>query len=355
MTQANAASAVGLGRLDGLPRAALVHAPTPLEEMPNLARAIGGPRLFVKRDDCTGLAFGGNKVRQLEFYLGEALAKEADTVLITGAVQSNFVRLAAAAARKLGLDCQVQLEERVAKDAPAYRNSGNVLLDRMLGATVHSYPRGEDEAGADRRLEEIARQLTDEGRRPYVIHLAPGHVPLGALGYVVAAREILAQLAERELAIDEIVVASGSGHTHGGLLFGLRALGSEIRVTGVCVRRDAEVQGTRIAARCRQIAELLGTAPVVEDEDVQLLDRFLAPGYGYFGDETLRAIDLAARHEALLLDPVYTGKVMAGFLERAEAAGPGRNLLFLHTGGTPALFAYEPELTAAFARPATAK
>lgn len=353
MSQIIAGSRNGLDRLEDLPRAALVHAPTPLEEMPNLARAVGGPRLFVKRDDCTGLAFGGNKLRQLEFYLGEALAMEADTVLITGAVQSNFVRLAAAAARKLGLDCQVQLEERVAKDAPAYRNSGNVLLDRLLGATVHSYSEGEDEAGADRRLEEIATQLAEQGRRPYVIHLAPGHPPLGALGYAVAAREILAQLAERNLTVDEIVVASGSGHTHGGLLFGLRALGSDVAVTGVCVRRDAEVQAARIAARCREIADLLETDPVVEDADIHLMDQFLAPGYGYFGEATLRAIDLAARHEAQLLDPVYTGKVMAAFLQRAEAAGPGRNLLFIHTGGNPALFAYEPELTAAFTQPAS--
>jgi len=350
-----AGSAAGLGRLDGLPRAALVQAPTPLEEMPNLARAVGGPRLFIKQDDCTGLAFGGNKVRQLEFYLGEALAMAADTVLITGAVQSNFVRLTAAAARKLGLDCQVQLEERVAKKAAVYRNSGNVLLDRMLGATIHGYPHGEDEAGADRHLEEIAGQLTEEGRRPYVIHLAPGHAPLGALGYVVAAREILAQIAERNLAIDEIVVASGSGHTHGGLLFGLRALGSDITVTGACVRRDAEAQAARIAARCGEIAELLETDPVVEDADIQLQDQFLGPGYGKFDETTLRAMELAAHHEAQLLDPVYTGKAMAAFLQRAEAAGPDRSLLFIHTGGTPALFAYEPELTAAFAQPATAR
>jgi D-cysteine desulfhydrase/L-cysteate sulfo-lyase len=339
-----------LGRLDALPRAALVLGPTPLEEMPNLASALGGPRLFIKRDDCTGLGFGGNKVRQLEFYLGEALAKGADTVLITGAVQSNFACLAAAAARKLGLDCELQLEERVAKGAPAYRNSGNVLLDRLLGATLHSYPDGEDEAGADRRLEEIAGRLSEQGRRPYVIHLAPGHPPLGALGYVAAARELLAQLAERELSIDEIVVASGSGHSHGGLLFGLRALGSGLRVTGVCVRRDAAVQAARIASRCREIAAYLELDPVVEDRDIHLVDDFLAPGYGRFDQAVLRAIDLAARHEAQFLDPVYTGKAMAALLRRAEAAGPDHSLLFLHTGGTPAIFAYEPDLTAAFAK-----
>ncbi len=188
--------------------------------MPNLGARLGHGELYVKRDDCTGLAFGGNKVRQLEFYLGEARSNGADTVLITGAVQSNFVRLAAAAARKLGMDCHVQLEERVPKTNPEYRNSGNVLLDRILGVVIHSYPEGGDEQGADNRLGEIALELRGRGRRPYIIPLAPGHAPLGALGYVVAAREILIQMEGEDLSFDEIVVASGSGNTHAGLLFG---------------------------------------------------------------------------------------------------------------------------------------
>ena len=202
-----------LGRLNDLPRARLGHGPTPLEAMANLESRIGDARLLVKRDDCTGLALGGNKVRQLEFYLGEARANGADTILITGAVQSNFARLAAAAARKLAMDCHIQLEERVPKTDPAYRNSGNVLLERMLGATLHAYPEGEDEAGADRRLGEIAAELEGRGRRPYIIPLAPGHKPLGALGYVVAAREIHRQCKERDLVFDEMVVPSGSGNT----------------------------------------------------------------------------------------------------------------------------------------------
>jgi D-cysteine desulfhydrase/L-cysteate sulfo-lyase len=333
-----------LGRLDDLPRAHLGHAPTPLEAMPNLAAQVGEAHLYVKRDDCTGLALGGNKVRQLEFYLGEARAKGADTVLITGAVQSNFVRLAAAAACQLGMDCHIQLEERVPKDDPVYRSSGNVLLDRMLGATLHSYAEGEDEAGADRRLREIAAVLADQGRRPYVIPLAPGHKPLGALGYVVAAREILSDMRDRDLAFDEIVVASGSGNTHAGLLFGLRALGCRVPVTGICVRRAAEAQRERIVARCREIAELLEVAPVVEDADICLEDAFLAPGYGQLNDATRDAISLAARREALILDPVYSGKTMAGFLHRARQAEAGQSLLFIHTGGIPAIFAYAEAL-----------
>ncbi len=336
-----------LGRLDEFPRAPLCHAPTPIEAMPNLGARLGGAALYVKRDDCTGLAFGGNKVRQLEFYLGEARARGADTVLITGAVQSNFVRLAAAAARKLGMACHVQLEERVPKTDLAYRNSGNVLLDRILGATLHAYAEGEDEDGADRRLGEIAAGLEAQGRRPYVIPLAPGHAPLGALGYVVAAREILKQMAERELALDEVVIPSGSGHSHAGLLFGFRALGCPVRVTGVCVRRPEAPQGERIASRCREIAELLGCEPVVGDSDICLIDDFLAPGYGRINGATVRAIELAARCEGLILDPVYSGKAMAGFMHRAGAAGAGRSLLFVHTGGTPALFAYGAALVEA--------
>ncbi len=149
-----------------------------------LAQHCGGARLFVKRDDCTGLAFGGNKGRQLEFYLGETSAQKADTILIAVAVQSNFARLASAGARPLGMECHIQLEERVATDSPRYRDSGNVFIHRLLGVTLHSYPDGEDESGADRRLGEIAAQLRVEGRRTYIIPLAPGHPPLGVLGYV---------------------------------------------------------------------------------------------------------------------------------------------------------------------------
>ena len=329
-----------LGSLDDLPRVTLDHGPTPLEAMPNLARRFDGLELFVKRDDCTGLAFGGNKVRQLEFYLGEAQAEGADTILITGAIQSNFVRLAAAAARKLAMDCHIQLEERVPKTDPLYRNSGNVLLDRVLGATIHIFPVGEDEAAADAHLYEIAAGLKAEGRRPYVIPLGPGHKPLGALGYVVAAREMLEQIHEQGLAVDEVVVASGSGNTHAGLLFGLRALGSPVRVTGVCVRRPAAAQRERIHTRAEEIARFLGLAPQVSDADIVLRDEVLAPGYGQLNPATIDAIATAARTEGLILDPVYTGKTMAGFLQSAAESAAGRGLLFVHTGGTPALFAY---------------
>ena len=340
----------GLGSLGEFPRLRLCRLPTPLEAMPNLGRALGGARAYVKRDDCTDLAFGGNKVRQLEFYLGEARLQDADTILITGAVQSNFVRLAAAAASKSGMDCHIQLEERVPRDDPLYRNSGNVLLDRILGATLYSYPEGEDEEGADRRVGKIAEELKGQGRRPYIIPLGPGHAPLGALGYVVAAQELLGQIASRQLAIDEVVVPSGSGHTHGGLLFGLRALGSRVRVTGVCVRRNTGPQRERIRDRCGEIAELLETRNPVTDEDIRVIDDFLAPGYGRLNPSTLEALRMAGSLEGLILDPVYTGKTMAGLIHRARNSRPGRSFLLMHTGGTPAIFAYGSELTADWER-----
>lgn len=331
------------GRLASLPRVALAHTPTPIEALPNLSRSQRGAQLFVKRDDCTGLAFGGNKARQLEFYFGEAVARNADTVLITGAVQSNFVRMAAAAANKLGMRCHIQLEARVATDDPLYHESGNAFLDRLLGATLHSFPTGEDEQGADRQLERLAEDLRQSGSRPYIIPLGENHPPIGALGYVLAAQELCQQVEELKLPLDEVVVASGSGATHAGLLFGLRALGSNLRVTGVCVRRNANLQRPRILETCQRISELLATKNPVNDEHVHLTDEHLAPGYGVINDATLRAITAGAREESLILDPVYTGKAFAGLLSRAVAAADKR-LLFLHTGGTPALFAYQQVL-----------
>ena len=191
----------------------------------------------MQHDIC--LAMGGNKVRQLEFYLGEALAQNCDAILITGAVQSNFVRLAAAAAAKLGLACHIQLEERVASVDDLYRASGNVLLDQLLGAVIHIYSHGEDETGADSSLGVIAQSLRDEGRTPCIILLSPNHKPLSALGYIVAAMELATQFQEMCVSPDEIIVPSGSGNTHASLLFGLRALGLTAPVTGACVRRSA--------------------------------------------------------------------------------------------------------------------
>lgn len=329
-----------LGRLAEMPRVRLASGATALERLDHLSRVNTGATIWAKRDDLQGLALGGNKVRQLEYYFGAAHAEGADTVLITGAVQSNFCRLTAAYAAKLGMECHIQLEERVPSNDPLYRESGNVLLERMMGAVLHSYPDGEDEAGADARLDELADDLRAHGRKPYVIHLAPGHAPLGALGYVDCAIELLGQLDEAGLTVDHIAVPSGSGATHSGFLFGIRAMGSEIPVTGFCVRRPASVQGPRILGRCQEIADLLGAANPVRPNDVVVNDRFFVPGYGKLNAPTERAVRLAARCEAMILDPVYTGKCMAGALNIAGNRPEGETVLFIHTGGTPGVFAY---------------
>jgi D-cysteine desulfhydrase family pyridoxal phosphate-dependent enzyme len=339
-------SARALAGLDAIPRVRLGHAPTPLDAAPALGRELGID-LHIKRDDCTGLAFGGNKVRQLEFYLGAARAEDADYVLITGAVQSNFVRLAAAAARTLGMDIHIQLEERVPDVDESYRSSGNVLLDRLLGARMSSFPVGEDESAADASLESIASELAAGGRRPYVIHLGVEHPPLGALGYVVAARELVSQMADRGMSFDHVVVASGSALTHGGLLVGLRSLDNGTPVTGICVRRGADLQHPRVLKRCQEIAALIGTEGCVQASDVTVFDEVLAPGYGRMNAATMAAMAMAARLEGLILDPVYTGKTMAGLvaLARQGVFEPGSRVLFVHTGGGPALFGYERSLS----------
>ena len=335
-----------LAGIDRFPRVRLGHVPTPLDTAPNLG-AVLGIGLWIKRDDCTGLAFGGNKVRQLEFYLGEARARGADTVLITGAVQSNFVRLAAAGARQMGMDIHIQLEERVDDADDLYRASGNVLLDRLLGATLHSFPAGEDEAAADAALERLARSLAREGRKPYVIHLGVDHPPLGGLGYVLAAEEVMEQAGARGFGFDGVVCASGSALTHAGTLTGMRAIGETMPVHGICVRRDVSRQRPRVAKRAAELAAMIGRTDIVPDgNDVDVSDEVHAPGYGKLNDAIREAISMAARLEALLLDPVYTGKAMAGLIAhvRSGRIPAGSRVLFLHTGGLPAIFAYGARL-----------
>ncbi|WP_296615563.1 D-cysteine desulfhydrase family protein [Sphingomonas sp.] len=328
-------------RLAALPRVRFLPWATPIEPQPGLSRLLGID-LLIKRDDLTGLAFGGNKVRQLEFYFGKAIAEGADTALITGAVQSNYVRVAAACAARLGMHCHIQLEERVSGVDQTYRSSGNVLLSRLLGAVLHSYPAGEDEEGADRRLGEIAAELEREGRRPFVIPLGAGQPPTGALGYVCCALELLGQARD----FDRVVIASGSGHSHAGLLFGLRFLGWRGPVHGMCVRRGAALQQERILRHCSQLSVIVGDGATIGPEDVLLHDDVLSPGYGVVNPEVERAIRACASLDGLLVDPVYTGRAMAGLMH-CVADGTitsGDRVLFVHTGGLPALFGYARDL-----------
>ncbi|MEM1075298.1 MAG: D-cysteine desulfhydrase family protein [Pseudomonadota bacterium] len=319
----------------------IVSAPTPLVYLPRLSAHLD-VELWVKRDDLAGPSLGGNKARQLEYYFGSALAEAADTVLITGAVQSNFARLAAAVARSQGMHPVVQLEHRVAGKPEVYHTSGNVLLSRLMGAEVVSYPEGEDETGADAALHARAELLKAEGRRPYIIHLSEDHPPLGALGYVDAARETLAQRDD----FDVFVVASGSGATHAGLLAGLRGAGCAARVIGSCVRRNEHAQAPRIGRIMGRLAAFCPDATAVRDADIDIWDGALAPGYGRLGPAAREAMQMMAAHEGLMLDPVYTAKSFAAIpaLVQTGEIARGARVCFVHTGGLAALFAYTEDL-----------
>lgn len=323
------------------PRLEIVPSPTPLVRAGNLSARLG-IELFIKRDDLAGPTFGGNKSRQLEYYFGQAIAENADTILITGAVQSNFARLAAAVARSQGMHPIVQLENRVPGKSARYRTSGNVLMSRLLGAEIMEFEDGEDEVGADAAMHDRADALRAEGRRPYIIHLSEGHPPLGALGYVDAAAEILGQSDD----FDVYVVASGSGSTHAGLLAGLRHSGSMARVIGSCVRRNAEAQKPRLGRVTERLARLHPGASVVRDEDICVWDGALAPGYGQLGDWGRTAMRIMAEAEGLILDPVYTAKAFAAVLALVDSGeiANGSRVCFVHTGGLAALFAYEDSL-----------
>lgn len=343
--------------LKKFPRARLAQVPTALEAMPNMTRELGGAQLFIKRDDCTGLALGGNKARQLEFYLGEALANGCDTVISTGAVQSNFVRMMAAGARKLGLQCHIQLEDRVPGMPEEYHVSGNVLLDQLLGAQLYRYADGEDEAGANARLHEIARELKKGGRRPHVIDITADHAPVGALGYVDAAEELLRQVQQRDIRLDAVVLASGGAFTHVGMLVGLRAFGCQAKVIGICVRRKAPDQKQRVTRMAQMLCEMLGRPNLVTPDDVWVDDSYLGTAYGRVPAPTREAISLMAQSEGVLLDPVYTGKAFAGLigLARQKLLKADWNVVFLHTGGAPALFAYRQALLTTEGKPAVAQ
>ena len=312
---------------------------TPIEPMPNLSAAVGGPELWIKRDDMLGLASGGNKTRKLEFLVADALAQGADTLITVGAVQSNHCRLTLAAAKREGLQCQLVLEERVAgsyhEDA-----SGNNLLFRLMGVErVEVVEAGTDLAAAMQRL---ADDLAAQGRKGYLIP-GGGSNALGALGYVACAHEVLAQTFELGLRLDHVVVASGSGGTHAGLAAGFHAAQAGLPLTGVSVRAEKAPQEAKIRTLADEALTLAGAAPGVPAEAVVVDDGYVGPGYSLPTDAMVEAIQMFARFEGILLDPVYTGKTAAGLigLARAGRFEAGERVLFVHTGGSPALYAYQ--------------
>ena len=328
------------------PTVNLSHKPTPLERLDNLSKDYQ-TNIWIKRDDCTGLAFGGNKSRQLEYYIGHAKSLGADTLLTTGAVQSNHVRMTVAAARKMDMEVEVQLEHRVERDQPEYQESGNPFLVKLMGAKIHYYPVGEDEHGADQAMIERAEVLKSEGKIPYVIPLSNARTPYGALGYVEAAEEILQQFESMQIKPTKFILPTGSASTHAGFLIGLRACGCSVPVDGICVRRDGKSQQQRVLAKIQSVVKLMDIDVDIAADDILCDDRFLAPGYGLLNALASAAIKLLARREGILLDPTYSGKAFAAFIESIEKKNYGMHdhLVFLHTGGAPSLFGY-PELVA---------
>jgi L-cysteate sulfo-lyase len=324
-----------LSALRTLPRLSLAHLPTPLEPMSRLGAAIGLTDLRVKRDDCTGLAFGGNKVRKLEFDLAVAMAARADCVVCGGVPQSNVARQVAAACAKLGVACHLGIMRgRLAQTEPVYEHSGNILLDRLYGAVIHDIDWDEDR---NLRLREIVDGLRAAGRNPYLVPYGASDA-LGAMGYALAAEEIVAACP----AVAWIVHASGSAGTQAGLLAGLLALRHPARVIGIDVDAQPERVRADVCRIGRQASALLGVEPTWNDDLVEVASDWSAGGYGVADEATGEAIRIAARLEGLALDPVYTGKAMAGLigLARQRRFGADQPVVWLHTGGGPGIFAY---------------
>ena len=327
--------------LDRFPRVALCHQPTPIEALPRLSEVLGGPTIYIKRDDCTGLAMGGNKTRKLEFLVGEAMQRNANMLVTQGAVQSNHVRQTAAAACKVGMKCHVLLERRVPDRDASYEATGNVLLDDLFGASHAFRPPGLD---MNAEAVAVAETLKTEGHRPYFIP-GGGSNPVGALGYVACAQEIAEHSRKTGQTFDWLVMGTGSTGTQAGLVAGFHALGHPLPVMGVSVRQPRDRQMKAVHALTQSTLEKLGFDGVPLSK-VLVNDGYVGEGYGIPAESTLEAIRLLARQEGILLDPVYSAKGMAGLIGmiRQGFFKSTDSVLFLHTGGSTALFAYEEQL-----------
>ncbi len=321
------------------PRHFLAHLPTPLERLDRLSAELGGPEIWIKRDDCTGLSTGGNKTRKLEFLMAEAEQQGADLVMTQGATQSNHARQTAAFAAKIGMDCHILLEDRTGSNNANYNNNGNVLLDHLHGATTEKRPGGLD---MNAEMEKVADRFRAEGRNVYTIP-GGGSNPTGALGYVNCAFEMLGQFNDRGLKVDHIVHATGSAGTQAGLITGLKAMNAQIPLLGIGVRAPKPKQEENVFNLARATAEKLGCPDVVRREDVVANTDYVGEGYGIPTESGLEAIAMFAELEAILLDPVYSAKGAAGLIDlvRKGHFKKGERVVFLHTGGSVALFGYD--------------
>jgi L-cysteate sulfo-lyase len=328
--------------LSELPRFPLAHLPTPLEPLERLRRHIAKdgmcPRLYIKRDDCTGLALGGNKTRKAEFLIGAARAAGATSVVTEGGLQSNHVRQTAAAAAKAGLKCHLVLDHQVPIMTSLYRENGNMLLDRVLGAVVHLCEAGQTRADA---VERLLPALKKDGEVPYYIPVG-GSNETGALGYAAAALELQQQAKEAGIAVDRVLFSTASGGTQAGLVVGMALADASTQVLGIDVENEAEsllAEVRRIAEACAHKVEL---KRALRADAFEIRSGYAGDGYGIPTPGMIDAVRLLARLEGIVLDPVYGGKAMAGLIDliRAGYFGADETIVFIHTGGTAAMFAY---------------
>jgi D-cysteine desulfhydrase family pyridoxal phosphate-dependent enzyme len=322
--------------LTHLPRFPLAHLPTPLEPLPRLSHALGA-QLWIKRDDQTGLAGGGNKTRKLEYLVADALAQEADTLVTVGAVQSNHCRQTAAAAARAGLRCVLVL-----RGHPPAKTTGNLLLDYLLGAEV----RWAGDRPRDTVYAEVVRAERAAGRRPYAIPLG-GSTPIGAAAYAAAVLELKQQMHAQEAAFKRIVFASSSAGTHAGLVVGARLAGLPAEILGISVDLPAAELQALVGPLATDTSALLGAPHIYPPGEIAVNADYLGGGYAVMGAPEREAIQLCAQTEGILVDPVYTGRAAAGLIDliRRGVIKPDEPVLFWHTGGIPALFAYADQLT----------
>lgn len=318
-------------QLGHFPRVQLATLPTPLEEMANLSQYLDGPRILIKRDDLTGLATGGNKTRKLEFLLGDALHQRAD-VIVTGAnTQSNHVRQTAAAVKKLGISTVLLLSGEKPSEI-----TGNLLLDKIFGAEIRFV--GGTEEDLPRKIDQVAQELTTSGRNPYAIkHF--GSNPIGTLGYVNTFGEILYQANQEQLKIDHLIV-SGGGGTQAGLCLCEKAMNAQLNIIGIAISRQSQPRNFQVAMLANETATHMGLDLRIEPDEITIIPDYAGDGFAIPTNEMVEAVKLVAQTEGILLDPVYTGKVMAGLIDliRKDIFQKEDTVLFIHTGGIPALF-----------------
>lgn len=331
-----------LNNLVQQPRLQFFDDPTPFYPLKRLSAYLGGAKIWIKRDDLTPLGAGGNKVRKLEFIMKEVISQGCDVVITDGALQSNTASLLAAASAKLDLQCKLVLKRRVPRKDLAYEKSGNVLLDRLLGANLHIV---DNEVETPNEIAKISDRFKSEGKNPYIVPFG-GSTWIGAMGYVDCACEILQQAEVENLDVDRIVLASGSGGTQAGLIAGINALGKKIKIYGYSVGAVASLSEfvKKILNLANETLFHLDPTVLLEESSVIVCDRYFGGGYGIPTDAALEAIKLVARLEGILLDPVYTGKAMAGLISDIKTGifGGGETIVFLHSGGLPDVFAYTP-------------